>query len=160
MTAPDPKTDLVLERHLDVPVDLVWKVWTQAEHLKRWWTPAPWKTTECKVDLRPGGEFSFAMQGPEEGQRASYRGCYLEIVEKKRVVWTLALGPGYRPAAGSPDIPAFTAVVTIEPAKNGTKYTAVAMHATEAAAKKHDDMGFHEGWGAALDQLVALAKSL
>ena len=33
--------DLVLERTLDAPRDLVWKAWTDPEHLKRWWAQAP-----------------------------------------------------------------------------------------------------------------------
>jgi uncharacterized protein YndB with AHSA1/START domain len=158
MTA-DPKLDLVLERTIDVPPELVWKAWTEPRHLVKWWTPAPWKTTSCEVDLRPGGRFSFAMEGPA-GERAAYSGCFLEIVDKRKIVWTLALTPGFRPAGGKSDIPRFTAIVVIEAAKGGTKYTATAMHASEDDAKKHDEMGFHEGWGAALDQLVTVAKKL
>ena len=45
---PDPRLDLVLERIVDVPQELVLKAWTSPEHLKPWFTPAPWKT----VDLR------------------------------------------------------------------------------------------------------------
>ena len=44
--------------------------------------------------------------------------------------------------------------------RGGTKYTATAIHRDEAGAKAHAEMGFKEGWGAALDQLVALAKTL
>lgn len=158
--SPDPKLDLVFERHVDVSPDLVWKAWTMPEHIKNWFTPAPWKTVECEIDLRPGGMFRFVMESPE-GERHPHLGCYLEVVEKKRLVWTRALAPGFRPVAGTPDVPYFTAVISIEPgARGGTKYTAVAMHATEADAKKHGAMGFEEGWGAALDQLVALAKKL
>jgi uncharacterized protein YndB with AHSA1/START domain len=38
----DPKLDLVLERVVDVPPRLVWAAWTRPEHLKKWFTPAPW----------------------------------------------------------------------------------------------------------------------
>jgi uncharacterized protein YndB with AHSA1/START domain len=34
------------------------------------------------------------------------------------------------------------------------------MHREEAACKRHKEMGFHDGWGAALDQLVAYAKTM
>jgi len=40
-----------------------------------------------------------------------------------------------------------------------TKYTATASHWNEAAMKKHEEMGFHEGWGTVADQLNALLKS-
>jgi uncharacterized protein YndB with AHSA1/START domain len=53
-----------------------------------------------------------------------------------------------------------TAWVTLEPTASGTLYTAVALHKDGAARKQHEEMGFHHGWSTALDQLVALAKTL
>jgi hypothetical protein len=58
-------TDLVLERVLDAPRELVWRAMTTPEHLKRWWAPRPYQTTECEIDLRPGGAFRTRMVGPE-----------------------------------------------------------------------------------------------
>jgi uncharacterized protein YndB with AHSA1/START domain len=161
---PDPRLDLVLERTVDVPRELVWKAWTEPEHLKKWFTPAPWTTTECEIDLRPGGMFRTVMRSPEGQEFGEGASCYLEIVENEKLVWTNALEPGYRPArqspqAGDADL-VFTAVITLEPHGTGTKYTAIAIHRDEAGRAKHEQMGFHEGWGAALDQLVALVKTL
>ena len=62
---PDPRFDLVLERTVDVPKELLWAAWTTPEHLKKWFTPAPWSTSECEIDLRPGGIFRAIMQSPE-----------------------------------------------------------------------------------------------
>jgi uncharacterized protein YndB with AHSA1/START domain len=56
----DPKLDVVLERVVDVSPDLVWIAWTQPKHLKAWFTPAPWTTVDCQIDLRPGGLFRTA----------------------------------------------------------------------------------------------------
>ncbi|MEX2120431.1 MAG: SRPBCC domain-containing protein [Pirellulales bacterium] len=53
-----------------------------------------------------------------------------------------------------------TAVLFLESHGNRTKYTAIAMHTDEGERKKHEEMGFHEGWGKALDQLVAVAKKI
>jgi uncharacterized protein YndB with AHSA1/START domain len=153
----DPKLDLVLERVVDVPREKVWAAWTRPEHLKQWFCPAPWKVTECDIDLRPGGVFRFAMQGPD-GERAEYVNCYLEVVPNERLVWTQALGPGYRPQRGDSEVPVFTAIISMEPEGKGTRYSAIAMHLDPAGAKKHAEMGFHEGWGTVLDQLVALVK--
>lgn len=155
----DPKLDLVLERVIDLPIELVWKAWTQPEHIKKWFTPAPWKTVDCEIDLRPGGIFRTVMQSPE-GQEFPNVGCYLEIVEKEKLVWTNAMLPGFRPAVANPDDFLMTAIITFEAHGNGTKYTATALHSNEADSKKHEAMGFYDGWGAALDQLVALVKSL
>lgn len=51
-------------------------------------------------------------------------------------------------------------MIQLAPEGKRTRYTAIAMHATAADRKRHEEMGFHEGWGKALDQLVDLAKEL
>ena len=159
---PDPKLDLVLERVVDVPRELVWAAWTTPELLKQWFTPAPWSTVDVELDLRPGGIFRTVMRSPE-GEDHPNTGCVLEVVEHEKFAWTGALGPGYRPrSAGETErVPfLFSAVITFEPGPGGTgtKYTALAIHPDEAAAGVHAKMGFHEGWGAAFDQLVALVR--
>jgi uncharacterized protein YndB with AHSA1/START domain len=161
----DPKLDLMLERMVNAPPERVWQAWTVPEHVKRWFTPAPWSTVECDIDLRPGGIFRTVMRSPE-GQESVNLGCYLEIVESKRLIWTIALLPGFRPTPQPPApmhkpddaVPIFTAFITFEPHGRGTKYTALAKHRDEAGCKKHADMGFHEGWGAVTDQLVKLVE--
>jgi uncharacterized protein YndB with AHSA1/START domain len=153
----DPDLDLVLEREVDVPPHLVWAAWTQPEHVKRWFAPAPYTTTECEIDLRPGGIFRTVMRSPE-GEESDGAGCFLEVVENDRLTWTAALGPGFRPNVVE-DL-AFTAIISMEPTASGTRYTAVAMHGDATACSRHSEMGFHDGWGAALDQLVAYAKQL
>ncbi len=155
---PDPKLDLVLERIVDVPPRLVWAAWTKPEYVKQWFTPAPWQTVECEIDLCPGGVFRTVMRSPE-GQELSHSGCCLEVIENEKLVWTAALKPGYRPQNPA-GIPLFTVVILLEPRGAGTKYTAIAIHGDEESAKKHADMGFRDGWGKALDQLVSLAKQL
>lgn len=158
---PDPKLDLVFERVADVPRELVWLAWTTPAHIKKWFTPAPWTTVDCEIDLRPGGIFRTTMRSPE-GQDFPNAGCYLEIVTNQKLVWTNALAPGYRPSSrpadDSCDSFAFTAVISLEPHAAGTKYSALVIHGDEASCRKHAEMGFHEGWGKALDQLVALVK--
>lgn len=157
---PDPALDLVLERVVDVPRELVWAAWTTPEQLKQWFTPAPWRTVECELDLRPGGIFRTVMRSPD-GQEFPSAGCVLEVVPHEKFAWTAALGPGYRPLsreAQSQSPFAFSAVITLEPHARGTKYTALAIHADEAGRAQHAEMGFQQGWGAALDQLVALVK--
>jgi uncharacterized protein YndB with AHSA1/START domain len=92
----DPKLDLVLEREIDVPVELVWKAWTTPSSLKEWFVPKPWSITAVEIDLRPGGIFASTMRSPE-GQEFENVGCYLEVVPNQRLVFTDTLLPGYRP---------------------------------------------------------------
>lgn len=161
---PDPNLDLILERVVDVPKELVWKAWTTPEHIKKWFTPAPWTTIDCEIDLRPGGIFRTVMRSPE-GEEYPGTGCYLEVFEGERLTWTDALEPGFRPKRKADDSTTsafftFTAAISFETRGTGTKYTALAMHRNEAERKQHEEMGFHDGWGTALDQLVALVKSM
>ena len=151
----NPKLDLVLERVIDVPRELVWTAWTTPAHLKHWFVPAPWTIAGCEIDLRPGGAFSTIMRSPE-GQEFPNVGCYLEVVTNQRLVWTDALLPGYRPSEN----PFFTAIIELESVGKGTRYRATAIHRDEEGRKKHEDMGFHNGWGTVLDQLVVYSKKM
>lgn len=151
---PDAKLDLVLERTLDVPPDLVWTAWTTPKHIREWFVPKPWSITDCEIDLRRGGIFRTVMRSPE-GQEFPNVGCYLDIVPGERLVWTDALLPGFRPA---PE-PFFTAALMLEPAGAGTRYVAIAIHRDEDGRKKHEEMGFHQGWGTVVEQMAAYIKA-
>jgi uncharacterized protein YndB with AHSA1/START domain len=153
----DPALDLIIERSIDVPPALLWRAWTEPEQLKKWFTPAPWQTVGCEIDLKPGGIFSFTMRSPE-GEEFTHTGCYLNVVENTRLVWTLALGPGFRPLPGSSDVPQFTAIISMQAHAAGTRYSARAMHRDAAGCRQHEAMGFHEGWGVGTDQMAAMCK--
>ena len=96
------------------------------------------------------------MEGPN-GERHDNTGCFLAVEHERLLVFTDALGPGYRPAGGG----FMTASVTLEPYDRGE-----ALHRrwrctrTRRRSRQHEAMGFHQGWGTALDQLVALVKGL
>jgi uncharacterized protein YndB with AHSA1/START domain len=150
----DPKLDLVLERTIDVPRDLVWTAWTTPAHIRHWFVPKPWTITDCEVDLRPGGVFRSVMRSPE-GQEFPNVGCFLEIVPNERLVFTDTLLPGYRPSQN----PFFTAILTLESQGSGTRYTAYAIHKDEEGRKKHEEMGFHDGWGTVVSQMVEYIKA-
>jgi uncharacterized protein YndB with AHSA1/START domain len=95
------------------------------------------------------------MRSPE-GQDYPNAGCYLEIVPHRKLLWTDALEPGFRPARPNAEAGfRMTAAILLEPQGEGTKYTALVMHADEEGRQKHEAMGFHQGWGKALEQLVA-----
>lgn len=157
------KLDLSFTRVVDVPRALVWRAWTEPALLMPWFCPLPWKTIDCEIDLQPGGIFRTTMQSPE-GDKFPNAGCYLEVKPNEKLVWTNALLPGFRPsvvtASGGADDAnfMFTAMVELADDGNGTRYTATVIHADENGCKTHAAMGFENGWGAALDQLVAMIK--
>ena len=156
--------DLVLERTLNAPRDLVWRALTDTELLKRWFAPRPYEISEFELDLRPGGIFRMRMVGPDGFDTGhGVPGCVLEVVERERLAWTSALGPGFRPAEMGEACESFpmTAVMSLEDAGEGkTLYRAVALHKNAADRDMHAQMGFHEGWGTCASQLEELAGEL
>jgi uncharacterized protein YndB with AHSA1/START domain len=152
--------DLVLERVVDVSPELVFKAWTTPKHLMPWFCPKPYRTVDCEIDPRPGGIFFAQMVDPDGNNLPGEPGCCLEIVPNRKFVWTSALGPGYRPLNPASAPWFFTAVLTFEPYGNGgCKYTATAVHTSREHAEAHETMGFSQGWGKVLEQLVEYVKT-
>jgi uncharacterized protein YndB with AHSA1/START domain len=143
---------------------LVWAAYTDPEHLKQWFAPKPYQITECELDLRPGGIFRIRMVGPDGFDTGhGTAGCVLEAVENKKLTWTSALGPGYRPNEAGEGCESFpmTAIVTFEDAGDGkTAYRAVALHKDAKDKAAHEQMGFHDGWGTVAGQLEEYANTL
>jgi uncharacterized protein YndB with AHSA1/START domain len=108
------------------------------------------------VELRPGGRNNIVMKSPE-GQEIPCPGTYLEIVPGRKIVFTDAFTGGWNPREGAPFM---VAVVTFEPEGNKTRYTATVRHWTEEDRARHEQMGFHQGWGQCADQLEALAQRI
>jgi len=152
---PDPKLDLVLERVVDVSRELVWAAWTKPEHMVHWFAPKPWTTTHCEIDLRPGGIISFtnALAGRQGLSQYWLR-------SRSRSARTAGLDR--RAASRLPPLgkAVFTAIIALEKQGKGTRYIATAIHRDAAGRKQHEEMGFHEGWGQCLDQLVAYSKTM
>jgi uncharacterized protein YndB with AHSA1/START domain len=84
------KEDLVVTRIFDAPLEIVWNAWTDPEQVKRWWGPRYYTSPTCRIDLREGGKYVFAMQAPaEQGGQVSYTaGVYERIVPMERLEFT------------------------------------------------------------------------
>ena len=151
------KHELVLERTLNCTPGNAYRCWSEPELLKQWFAPKPWTTSKVENDVRSGGDTCVTMRSPE-GQEFPNPGVYLEVVPGKKIVFTDAFSKAWEPVEGTPF---FVGIVTFEDAGGGkTKYTARARHWTAENCKKHDEMGFHTGWGQCADQLEELAKTL
>lgn len=151
----DPQLDLRLERVIRAPRALVWQAWTDPRHLVHWFTPPPVKTTECRIDLRPGGEFFARMVAPD-GTEMINRSCYLEVVAGERLVWTDALLPGFRPSGAS----FMTAMLTFADCPEGTLYAATAIHQDLAGVQRHKDLGYDDGAAQVAQQLETYCQQL
>jgi uncharacterized protein YndB with AHSA1/START domain len=76
------------------------------------------------------------------------------VVPDQRLVFTDAYTEGWVPSAK----PFFTGMIELSDEDGGTRYTARARHWKAEDKARHEAMGFHEGWSAVLDQLVALIR--
>lgn len=151
----NPELDLIFERTTQLSPKQIWDGWTNPETLKKWFCPVPWKVTDCRIDLRPGGEFYTVMEGPI-GEKAVNHGCYLEVVDQRRLIWTGLMTKGFRPQAVPPGGFHFVGQILIATAGKSTNYRAIVSHSDPASRLQHEKMGFQEGWGKAFDQLIAL----
>lgn len=157
MTSFNPELDLEITRDVSISPAEIWAGYTQAETLKKWFCPAPWRVTDAHVEPHPGGRFYTVMEGPE-GERHAGEGCVLVAEPERRLVWTDLMAKGFQPLEGGMG---FTGEILLEPlAGGGTRYRAIARHANAATRKNHEEMGFHKGWNIALDQLVTLLEKV
>ena len=147
--------ELVLTRIIDATPEKIYKAWTDPELLKRWFAPLPYTTPVAELDVRPGGANFIVMRSPE-GVDMPNRGVYLEVVPNKRLVFTDAYTRAWEPS----EHPFMTVVLTFEDLGGKTKYTARVLHWTVADREKHEQMGFHEGWGRCADQLAGMVASI
>ncbi|KTD99632.1 MAG: SRPBCC family protein [Sphingopyxis sp.] len=150
------KSELTISRHIAAPPSAVWDAWSVPENLAKWWIPAPIECQVVKLDLRPGGGFVTRMR---EAGAADFQphvdGCFLEAVPNERLVFTTVLTEGWQPA--EPWL-ALTAILTFEAQDGGTLYSARVLHKTPEDSAKHEEMGFHEGWGTAISQLAGMLE--
>ncbi len=155
MTDTADNRELVLTRLIDAPRGAVYRCWTEAELLKKWFAPKPYTTPNAELDVRPGGASLVVMTGPD-GQEMSNRGVYLEVQKNERIVFTDAFTSAWEPSQK----PFMTVVLTFADEGGKTRYTARVKHWTVADRDAHEKMGFETGWGLCTDQLAALAKTL
>lgn len=153
---PHAAHELRLTRLIAAPRAVLWRCWTEPDLLKQWFCPKPWRVSEAVFDLRPGGRMMTVMAGPD-GQRVEGDGVWLVVEPMRRLMFTDSFTEGFAPAPS----PFLTSEVLFEDAgQGGTTLTWIARHASAEATERHRAMGWEEGWGAAVNQLDALAKGL
>lgn len=83
------RIELVITRVLDAPPVLVYKAWTEPEHMVRWMGPKGFTAPSAKLDVRVGGKYRAHIRSPD-GQDYWFQGVYREVVENERLVFTFA----------------------------------------------------------------------
>jgi uncharacterized protein YndB with AHSA1/START domain len=140
---------LVIERIFDAPRELVFKAWTDPEHLVHWLGPKGFTGTVLKMDLRVGGAYRFHMSSAD-GAEYWQQGIYREIVEPERFVRTCA----WADADGIPTGPETLMTVTFEEQGGKTKLTFQQTFCSASARDAH-----RGGTSSALDRLAGYLES-
>ncbi|WP_066400425.1 SRPBCC family protein [Neobacillus mesonae] len=81
--------EILVKRVFNASRDLIWKAWTQPEHLKNWWGPKGFSITTSEFEMKPGGIWRFIMKGPD-GVEYPNKITFKEIVKPERLVYTSA----------------------------------------------------------------------
>lgn len=86
--------ELRITRLLNAPVELVWEVWTDPEHLKNWWGPNGFSNTITRMDVVTGGEWDLVMHGPD-GTDYKNKSMFTEVIRYKKLVYEHISAPKF-----------------------------------------------------------------
>ena len=156
--------DLLVTRIFDAPVELVWKAWTDPEHVMKWWGPDYFTSPSAKIDLRVGGTSIVCMRAPKEfgGMDMYSTWVYKEIVPLKQLEFIQNLaddnGNLIDPAKFGlpPEFPRDTrTVVTFKDLSNGKTEMTVTqynMPTSDTEMGKNAELGLNQS----LDKMAAI----
>jgi len=142
---------ILITREFDAPKHLVYRAWTTAELVRRWWTANRGEMTVAEIDLRVGGTWRFVMVTPD-GFEVAFHGEYREIVPNERIVSTEVY-------EGMPDAEAVD-TLTLAEADGRTTLTILVQHSSKEHRDAHIESGMEDGLQDALDLLEEVAASL
>ena len=155
----------ILEREFDAPRELVWRTWTEAELLPRWYGPRV-ETIVHRLVVKPGGLWLGEMKwdGNSNYQRVEYR----EVTQPERLVWLHSVSDADWNIIANPMMPDWPRVllttVTFEDIGGRTKMrlTWVPHEASEAEITSFSAAmaGMDKGWGAGMELLADLLAEL
>jgi uncharacterized protein YndB with AHSA1/START domain len=150
VAAETDQQELVITRVIDAPRSLVFKAWTQPEHIARWWGPQDFTTIYCEMDIRVGGAYRFGMRSPQGTERWK-RGVYREIVEPERIVFTFTWE---NPAD---DVPHHELLTTVTLDEVGAKTRLTLRQGPFTAARHRDSHG--SGWTSTFERFAEYLAS-
>lgn len=155
---------LVLEREFEAPRDLVFRMFKEAEHLKRWWGPKGWEVPVCNIDFRPGGVWHYCMKCVDQNQGQFYgmeswgKGVYKEIIEPEKIVYN----DYFSDAEGNinESLPATLITMEFIDLDGKTKLVNRSEYSSAEALKTVIDMGMMQGITETWNRLGELLESL
>jgi len=138
---------VLITRVLDAPRSLVFKLWTDPQHMAQWWGPHGFTNPICEMDARVGGGLRIVMRAPD-GVDYPMTGTFREIVVPERLVFVAVA----EDAAGNPLLEALT-TVTFEEHGGKTRLTVEASGVGLAPVAPQMLAGMEAGWTQSLEKL-------
>lgn len=151
-TITDIEFSLTLTRVFDAPRSLVYRMWSEPEHLAAWCYPKDFVVPEAAMDFRVGGENRATLRSPT-GEDFRMLCVYKEIVPEERLVFSHI----WLDDDGNPGHETLV-IVTFDAADGGQK-TELTFHQTRFVTESDRD-SHAEGWGETLDNLQARLAAL
>ena len=149
MSVDEKERELVLQREVPFPRELVWKAMTDPEHVNKWWGPDGFRNEGVTMDFRVGGAWTFEMVGPD-GTRYPNHSVFKEITPPSRLVFDH--GDGERMW--------FEATVTLQETGSGTLITLRQLYPSmESRDEVVNKYGAIEGGKQHLAKLEAYVKA-
>ena len=141
-----------VSRVFSAPRETVFKAWSSADHVKRWFCPDGYSIPEAKVEMRVGGPFEVCMRSPE-GVDHWTRGTFTEVAAPERLAIDHHV---IDPCGGGPLFSALTRVNFSDRDSGGTLMEVVQTYSVAGAAQAEQMLkGAPEGWRQTLDKLEA-----
>ncbi|TDD94212.1 SRPBCC family protein [Flavobacterium cellulosilyticum] len=101
--ATTPDSEIVSSRIINAPRELVFRAWSEPNHLKNWWGPAGFTNTFNTFDFRVGGKWIFIMHGPDKGNYENE--CeFIKIEKPALIAWQRISKPIFQVVASFKDI--------------------------------------------------------
>ena len=147
---------VVVVREFDAPLEQVWDAWTKSQLLDLWWAPKPWKAETKNMDFREGGAWLYCMVGPE-GERHWCRVDYETIGAPRQFTCLDAFCD--ENGNLNKDFPVMHWMVEFSKINSGTKVSVEITFPSEAGLATILEMGFEEGFTAALGNLDELLEA-
>ena len=143
----DPSTPLRLSRVFHARRETVFKAWSTADHVRRWFSPETFTVPEARVDMRVGGPFELCMRSPA-GEQHWLRGKFVEVVPHSRLVIDMLVTD----SAGKELFRAYTEVAFAD-ALGGTCMDVVQTYTLLDPSAAWMVAGAPDGWRSTLDKL-------
>lgn len=141
---------LTIEKTFNAPIELVWKAWTQSEHIVKWWAPKGMDIKVLEHNFEVGGKWKFSMPMPDGNEFIS-EGSYKEIIEFQKIVTSA----DFKPMTQNVLLEVF-----FKADGNKTNFTFNVIHETAEYCKQQEEMGFYNGWGSAFERLSVVLEEL